>query len=104
MKPGRLQEVTAALWLGMGIVQGVTALNYSNETIRAEATAQTYEAQGNTAQATEWSNYADSQESERTLFLRLTAIDLGIAALTGAIAAGSIRESKRREQKEAPSL
>ncbi len=102
MKPGRLREVTAAIWLGIGVINGASALNHSNEAVRAEATAQTYEAQGNTSQAAQLESYADSQKDDRNRFLFLVATDLGVAAITGVAAAVSISASRRRKQEEAP--
>lgn len=96
MKPGRLQEVTAAIWLGIGVINGASALSANNEAVKAEATATALEAQGN-PQAAEWQAYADDKEGDRNRFLFLVATDLGVAAVTG-VAAASIASSRRREQ------
>lgn len=96
MKPGRLQEVGAAIWLGIGVVNGASALNANNEVVKAQATATALEAQGN-PQAAEWQAYADDKEGDRNRFLYFVAADLGVAALTG-VAGVSIASSCRREQ------
>ena len=101
MKPGRLQEVTAAIWLGIGVINGATALNANNEAVRAEATAEAFQAQGN-LQATEWQAYADDKEGDRNRYLLLVGLNLGTAACFGAAAAGSIASSRRREQEPQP--
>ena len=101
MKPGRIQEVTAAIWLGIGVINGASALSANNEVVQAEATATALEAQGN-PEAADWQVYADNQERDRNHFLFLAAADLGVAAVTGVAAAASIAYSRRREQEPQP--
>ena len=96
MKPKRFVEGIAAIWLGIGVVNGASALRAANEAEKAQATATALEAQGN-PQAAEWQAYADGKEGDRNHFLSLVAADLGVAALTG-VAAASIASSRRREQ------
>jgi len=90
MKPGRLQEVAAAVWLGVGVINGASALNANDEAVKAEVTATALEAKGNT-QAAEWHLYSDKKEDDRNRSLFFAASDLAIAATFIAL-------SKRPEQ------
>lgn len=97
MKHAKLLEVSAAVWLGIGVINGASALSANNEAIKAKAIATTFEAQGN-PQAAEWqTTYADDKEDDRNRLLRLVAIDLGVVAITG-VAVAYNASSRRREQ------
>ena len=100
MKPGRLQEATAAIWLGIALVNGGTALHYDHEAGKAQVITQIYEVQGNQQQAELWNAYTDNQEQYRNINLGLIAIDLGLATFFGVGAAASISAARRREQEQ----
>lgn len=85
----KLSEATAALWLSIGIVNGASAYTTNNESIRAQAIAETHEVYGN-PEAASWRAYANNQEDERNRLLLLsvgglsTAVMFGVAAVSGA--------------------
>ncbi len=97
MKPGRIQEVSAAVFVGVGVINCVSAISANTEAVKANVNVATLEAQGN-YNVTEWQDYADNKEDDRNYFLFLVAADLVAATLLGVGAATSIASSRRREQ------
>lgn len=100
MKPGRFNEAMAAVWLGIGVVNGMSTLNASSEAVKAEATATAFAAQGD-PQAAEWQRYAKDEEAYRDRLLSLTVLGLGLAAANASIARSRHR---RQESQSDPSV
>lgn len=99
MKPGRIYEAGAALGLCASVVNGVIAYDAHNESVRAEATAAVFAAQGN-PQAAEWQARAADKEASRSIYLGIVLGNLGTTAVLSAAAGAAIANSRRRREQE----
>ncbi len=100
MKPGRLQEVTTALWATCALINGGVALSHNSEAARDEATAAVYQQQGNYGQAAQFEAQASDEQLDRDIYLGLTALNLGLVGLNGSLALAA-RNRRREEEQQA---
>jgi len=96
---GRLNEATAILFVGIGLLNGYVAHNYDAEADRVEGAKQVYLSQGNNQQAAELSAYGDRKENSRDIYLGLTAVNLSLATVFGSLGASMIKRGRRDGQR-----
>jgi len=101
MKPGRLQEAAATLFLTTALISGANAYHHNEKASNAEGAEEACRTQGNQQQAAEWSTYQHNEESNRNVYLGLALSNLGLAATFGALGASSVRRRREEEQEAA---
>lgn len=97
MKTGRIQEVTAAIWLGLATVNGVQAMNAYQDATKAEQLAKSYDAFAD-PRADSAIEYANEMFDNASDLISIAALDLGVAAVTCLAAGISIRAAELQDQ------